>query len=113
MTDTVEAPKPTNWSEETWLTAMHLSNSLPNESVYVAWTAPWCGPCKILKPVLERVAKEKSKHLYLVNVDEIKGMAVAFGVRGVPTVMELRDGMPTTRRMVGAQTEAAVREFLQ
>lgn len=113
MTDTVEAPKPTNWSEESWMAATHLSNSLPNESVYVAWTAPWCGPCKILKPVLERVAKEKGKHLYMVNVDEIKGMAVAFGIRGVPTVMELRDGMPTTRRMVGAQTEAAVREFLQ
>jgi putative thioredoxin len=107
-----EAPELNN-SEETWMAATHLSNGLPHQSVYVAWTAPWCGPCKSLKPVLERVAAEKGKHLYVVNVDEIKGMAVAFNIRAVPTVMELVDGMPTTRRMMGGQTEAAVREFMQ
>jgi len=113
MTEVPESPKPTNWSEETWMTATHLSNSLPEESVYVAWTAPWCAPCKAMKPVLERVAAEQGKHLYMVNVDEFKGMAAAFGVRGVPTVMELRDGMPTMRRLNGATTEAKIREFLQ
>lgn len=107
-----EAPELNN-SEEVWMAATHLSNANPNESVYVAWTAPWCGPCKSMKPLLERVAEERGKHLYIVNVDEIKGMAVAFNVRSVPTVMELRDGMPTMRRMLGALPESAVREFMQ
>jgi thioredoxin-like negative regulator of GroEL len=112
MTEVPEAPKPYNASEEAWMVATHYSNAKPHESVFVVWTAPWCAPCKAMKPVLEHVAGQLNKVLFIVNVDEIKSMAVAFGIRSVPTVIELKDGFPTTRRLIGGQSEAAIREFL-
>jgi thiol-disulfide isomerase/thioredoxin len=108
----LKEPEAPNYSAERWEQATHISNALPNGSVYVAWTAPWCGPCKAMKPTLERVAAELDKQLFIVNVDEIKGMAVAFNIRSVPTVMELRDGFPTNRRLIGGHGEAAIREYL-
>lgn len=103
--------KPMNESEHAWMEATHMSNALPNEGVYVAFTSPTCGPCKGMKPIMEKVAKELGRNLAIVNVLELKGMAVAFNIRAVPTVIRLVDGMPQTARLVGAQSEPAIREF--
>lgn len=100
-------------SEETWLAATHLSNSLPDEGVYVAFTSPTCGPCKAMKPLLEKVAAERGRNLYIVDATQIKGIAVAFNVRAVPTVLRLLDGMPQVTRLVGAKNEDEIREFMR
>ena len=110
---TEEQEKPLNSDENAWLQATHLSNALPDQGVYVAFTSPTCGPCAGMKPILERVAKEVGRNLAIIDVTQVKGLAVAFNIRAVPTVMRLIDGMPVTARMVGAQNEAAIREFLK
>lgn len=103
--------QPMNDSENAWMAATHLSNSLPEQGVYVAFTSPTCGPCKSMKPIMEKVAQELGRNLTIVNVMELKGIAVAFNIRAVPTVIRLVDGMPQTARLVGAQGEPAIREF--
>jgi putative thioredoxin len=104
---------PLNDSEGAWMAATHLSNSLPTEGVYVAFTTPTCGPCKAMKPVLEKTALELNRHFYIVDATEVKGLAVAFNVRAVPTVLRLVDGMPQVARLVGAQSEDKIREFMR
>ncbi len=76
--------------------------------------APWCGPCKTLGPVLERVVDETGGQVVLVKVDidENPSIAQAFRVQSIPMVVAFKDGQPVDAFM-GAQGEHEVREFVQ
>lgn len=76
--------------------------------------APWCGPCKTLGPILEKVVDETGGKAVLVKVDidENPGIAQAFRVQSIPMVVGFKDGQPVDAFM-GAQGEQEVREFVE
>ena len=84
-----------------------------NRPVVVDFWADWCEPCKVLMPLLEKIATEYQGAFLLarVNADEQQGITQQFGVRSLPTVMVIQNGQPVDG-FTGAQSEAQVREVL-
>lgn len=82
--------------------------------VVVDFWAAWCGPCKVLGPILERAAAEAGGEWELVkiDVDQNQQTAMEFGVQGIPTVVGFRDGQPVAR-FTGALPEDSVRRWLR
>ena len=83
------------------------------KAVIVQFWAPWCGPCKQLAPVLEKVcAKFKNVKLTKINIDENQEIAAQMRVQSVPTVFGFINGQPADG-FAGAQPESAVTQFVE
>jgi len=84
-----------------------------NQLVLVDFWAPWCGPCRALTPILEKVAGGYAGRVKLVKVnsDENPDLSNAFGIRSIPNVIAFRDGKAVSQFM-GALPEGQVRAFI-
>jgi putative thioredoxin len=98
--------------DETNAAALLIEESHKRPVVVDFW-ADWCEPCKVLMPILEKIANEYQGAFLLakVNADEQQGIAQQLGVRSLPTVMVIQNGQPVDG-FAGAQPEKQVRELL-
>ena len=93
-----------------------FETDIKNEDVSVVqFSAAWCGPCKSLKPIMDKLSeseKYKNKNFYIADI-ETDGIntASAAGIRGVPTVIIYKKGTETNR-IVGGVPEGKMQEFL-
>jgi thioredoxin 1 len=81
------------------------------EQELIVFSAPWCGPCKMYKPILDEIKKDLDLTLTQYNVDEDTEMATKYGVRSVPTtVLVKEDG--TTATYIGVMTKSRLLAWL-
>jgi thioredoxin 1 len=87
-----------------------LKSDLP---VLVDFWAEWCGPCRMIAPILEQVAAENKGKLKVVklNVDENPGTPPKFGIRGIPTLILFKDGQAAATQ-VGAVHKTQLTAFV-
>ena len=81
--------------------------------VLVDYWAEWCGPCKMIAPILDEVSKDYDGKLRVarMNVDENRDVPAKFGIRGIPTLMLFKDGQLAATK-VGALSKAQLTAFI-
>jgi thioredoxin 1 len=81
--------------------------------VLVDYWAEWCGPCKMIAPILDEVSESYKDKLQIakMNVDENREIPAKFGIRGIPTLMLFKDGQLAATK-VGAMSKAQLVQFL-
>ena len=99
---------------------VHLSdNSFDNDvlkaegPILVDFWAEWCGPCKMIAPILDEIATEYEGKLTIakLNIDENPATAPKFGIRGIPTLLLFKNGAVAATK-VGALSKTQLKEFL-
>lgn len=82
--------------------------------VLVDFWAEWCGPCKMVAPILEEIAQEYSDRIVIakLNVEENPNIAPKFGIRGIPTLLIFKNGEVVSTQ-VGALSKAQLKGFIE
>ena len=95
------------------LSASNFDETIKEGIVLVDFWAPWCGPCRMLAPVIEELAEDfdgKAKNCK-VNTDEEQDIAVKYGIRSIPTILFFKDG-ELVDQMVGASSKQVLADKL-
>ncbi|NQU98821.1 thioredoxin [Candidatus Woesearchaeota archaeon] len=95
------------------LTKENFDAETKEGKVIIDFWAEWCGPCRMLGPVFEALGEEMKDYKFTkVNVDENQELAGKYGVRGIPTMIFLRDGEEVDR-VVGALPKEALKAKIE
>ena len=84
-----------------------------NKVVLVDFYADWCGPCKMMSPVIDEIAKEVGENIKIckLNVDEAQDIAIEYGVMSIPTLIVFKAGNEVNK-LIGLQSKSEVMEAL-
>ena len=84
-----------------------------SQPVLVDFHAEWCGPCRMLGPVIDQIAAEQADKAFVarLNVDEAPEIASRFGITSIPTLIVFKDGQPVAQKR-GMQSKAAVESLI-
>jgi thioredoxin 2 len=95
-------------------TASFTAETTASVPVVVDFWAAWCGPCRMISPVLEDLAKRHAGHLkgVKVDIDANPGLATRFGAQSIPSLVVIQDGQEIDR-IVGALPRAALEQRLR
>lgn len=80
--------------------------------VLVDFWASWCGPCKMLGPILDELSQEVTAKIAKVNVDDYPNIAADYGIRSIPTMIVFKDGEKTDQ-LIGLMQKGAIKEKLE
>lgn len=83
-----------------------------DELVIVDFYADWCGPCRMLSPIIEEVACEQNIKLVKVNVDKHEDLAKKYGIMSIPTVIIFKNGKETNKH-IGLLSKEDLLEFIK
>lgn len=95
------------------ITATELQEKINNgEKIMVDFWASWCGPCRMLKPIFEKVSSENTTEvqMYTMDVDDNRDMAVSLGIRSVPTIKVFNNGEVVDTK-VGLVQEEVIKQM--
>lgn len=92
--------------------AEEFQDAVANGVVLVDFHADWCGPCKQLEPIVERIAAGTDATVAKVDIDASQGLAAQYAVRSVPTLLLFADG-EQVEQLVGVQQEQQLRSLIE
>ena len=86
----------------------NFDNAIASGTALVDFYADWCGPCRMVSPIVDEIAEERRDiTVGKVNVDDENALAMKYGVMSIPTLIVFKDGQEKTR-IVGARPKAAI-----
>lgn len=94
------------------VTKENFNEVIQDKTILLDFWAAWCGPCRMLSPVLEQLAKEENIVVGKVNVDEQEELSAAFNISSIPALFLVKDGK-VVNKTVGYQSLDQLKEFVK